>query len=87
MIEKSFYCHLLYFYVLKRRNLIKESWGQVFDSITSLAVDASQHNVVDACPALNSSDSRHKRINNARSNIINGYISSFVAGRIKNLSL
>ena len=57
----------------------------VFDSITSLAVDASQHNVVDACPALNSSDSRHKRINNARSNIINGYISSFVAGRIKNL--
>ena len=52
MIEKSFYCHLLYFYVLKRRNLIKESWGQVFDSITSLAVDASQHNVVDACPDI-----------------------------------
>lgn len=61
--------------------------GTGFDSITSLAVDASQHNVVDACPALNSSDSRHKRINNARSNIINGYISSFVVGRIKNLSL
>jgi hypothetical protein len=51
-----------------------------------LAVDASQHDMIDACPALNSSDSRHIRMNNARSHIINGYRSSFIAGRIKNLS-
>ena len=48
-----------------------------------LAVDASQHDMIDACPALNSSDSRHIRMNNARSHIINGYRSSFIAGRIK----
>jgi hypothetical protein len=51
-----------------------------------LAVDASQHDMIDACPALNSSDSRHIRMNNARSHIIIGYRSSFIAGRIKNQS-
>ena len=35
-----------------------------------LTVDASEHDMIDACPALHSSDSRHIGINNSRSHVI-----------------